>query len=103
MVDRREALAQMFSAKGSRVDTNRGSEYYDSLMELMTNRLDELEKTEAASKTSIEKVLEAEGLNRRDFMKWASAACAMLMLPATFTPVVARAAELMNRVPVVWL
>jgi quinone-reactive Ni/Fe-hydrogenase small subunit len=103
MTDRREALAQMFSAKGAKVDTNRGDEYYDGLMKLMSARLDELEKTEVASKTSIEGVLNAEGLTRRDFMKWASATCAMLMLPPVFTPMVARAAELMNRVPVIWL
>ncbi len=103
MIERREALASMFSAKGSKVNTNRGSDYYDSLMQTMTKRLDELEQTPAASKTSIEGVLEAEGLTRRDFMKWASAACAALMLPSSFTPLVAKAAELMNRVPVIWL
>ena len=103
MTDRREALAQMFSAKGARVDTNKGQAYYDSLMQTMEKRLTELEKSEVATKTSIDQVLDAEGLTRRDFMKWASAACAMLMLPPTFTPMVARAAELMNRVPVIWL
>jgi quinone-reactive Ni/Fe-hydrogenase small subunit len=36
-------------------------------------------------------------------MKWASAACAALMLPASFTPMVARAAEVVNRVPIIWL
>ena len=103
MADRREALAQLFSAKSARVNTNRGDEYYDSLMKVMQNRLDELEKTEVASKSSIDDILENEGLTRRDFMKWASATCAMLMLPPIFTPVVAKAAELMNRVPVIWL
>ena len=103
MVERREALAKMFSAKGSKVNTNRGAEYYDSLMQTMTKRLNELELTEVATKNSIANVLEAEGLTRRDFMKWASATCAALMLPSSFTPLVAKAAELMNRVPVVWL
>jgi quinone-reactive Ni/Fe-hydrogenase small subunit len=103
MVDRREALAKMFSAQGSGVDTNRGAEYYDSLMRTMTKRLNELEQTDVATKTSIANVLEAEGLTRRDFMKWASATCAAMMLPSNFTPLVAKAAELMNRVPVIWL
>ena len=103
MVERREALAKMFSAKGSKINTNRGTEYYDSLMQTMTKRLNELEQTEVATKNSIANVLEAEGLNRRDFMKWASATCAALMLPSNFTPLVAKAAELMNRVPVIWL
>ncbi len=103
MQDKRDAIAAMFSAKGARVNTNRGDEYYNSLKQLMENRLNELENTQVASKSSIVHVLESEGLSRRDFMKWASAACAMMMLPASFTPTVARAAELMNRVPVIWL
>ncbi len=103
MVDRREALMSMFSAKGSKVNTNRGDEYYQSLMNTMEMRLSELEKSDVAAKYSINEVLESEGLTRRDFMKWASAACAALMLPASFTPMVARAAEVMNRVPVIWL
>jgi quinone-reactive Ni/Fe-hydrogenase small subunit len=103
MTDRRDALMSMFSAKGAKVNTNRGDQYYENLLAKMNKRLDELEQTDVASKTSIEGVLEAEGLTRRDFMKWASAACAMLMLPASFTPTVMRAAELMNRVPVIWL
>ncbi|MCK9373740.1 MAG: hydrogenase small subunit [Sulfuricurvum sp.] len=48
-------------------------------------------------------ILEDEGYDRREFLKWASAATAMLMLPPIFTPLVAEAAELMNRVPVIWL
>jgi quinone-reactive Ni/Fe-hydrogenase small subunit len=103
MIEKREALAKMFSAKGSKINTNRGAEYYDSLMKTMTQRLHELEQTAAASKVSITSVLEAEGLDRRDFMKWASAACAALMLPASFTPLIAQAAELMNRVPIIWI
>jgi quinone-reactive Ni/Fe-hydrogenase small subunit len=103
MIDKREALVKLFSAKGARVDTNKGEEYYNNLQTLMENRLNELEKAEGAHKTSIHTILEANGLNRRDFMKWASAACAMLMLPASFVPTVARAAELMNRVPIIWL
>ncbi len=103
MQDKRDAIAAMFSAKGARVNTNRGDEYYNSLKQIMENRLNELENTQVASKSSIIHVLESEGLTRRDFMKWASAACAALMLPSSFTPLVARAAELMNRVPVIWL
>ena len=103
MADRRDALSAMFSAKGTRVNTNRGDEYYNKLEEQMINRLNELENTPIASKISIDHLLETEGLTRRDFMKWASAACAALMIPASFTPLVAKAAELMNRVPVIWI
>jgi len=103
MADRRDALMQLFSAKGAKVNTNRGEKYYDNLLSQMNERLSELENTPVANKISIDNVLESEGLTRRDFMKWASAACAMLMLPAQFTPLVAKAAELMNRVPVIWI
>ncbi|WP_353661411.1 hydrogenase small subunit [Hydrogenimonas sp. SS33] len=102
-MDRRDALAKMFSAKGVRVNTNRGEAYYDRLKKMMQKRLRELRESPAATKVDIQKVLDAEGLSRRDFMKWASAITAMLMLPASFTPLVAEAAELMNRVPVIWI
>jgi len=102
-MDRRDALAKLFSAKGVRVNTNRGEAYYNSLKERMKKRLNELRALPSATKVDIEKVLEAEGLSRRDFMKWASAITATLMLPASFTPLVAEAAELMNRVPVIWI
>ncbi len=103
MGDRRDALSAMFSAKGTRVNTNRGDAYYNKLEKDMITRLTELENTPVASKISIDSLLESEGLTRRDFMKWASAACAALMIPASFTPLVAKAAELMNRVPVIWI
>jgi quinone-reactive Ni/Fe-hydrogenase small subunit len=103
MSDRRDALTKLFSAKGAKVDTNRGEAYYEALMKKMSARLQQLETSDLAMKSSIERALDAQGLTRRDFMKWASAACAMLMLPSQFTPLVAKAATLMNRVPVIWL
>jgi len=103
MIDRRDALSAMFSAKGTKVNTNRGDEYYNKLEKQMKKRLNELEQMPVATKINVEQLLETEGLTRRDFMKWASAACAAMMLPASFTPMVARAAELMNRIPVIWI
>ncbi len=99
----REHLRALFSAKSAKVDTNKGEEYYASLYKRCKKRLNELRKMPAFNKISLKEVLEDEGINRRDFLKWASAMTAMLMLPATFTPVVAEAAELMNRLPVIWL
>ncbi|HIC10552.1 MAG TPA: hydrogenase [Campylobacterales bacterium] len=96
-------LMNLFNSKGVKVNTNRGEEYYNRLYKQMENRLNELESQPVASKIDIEGLLDSEGLTRRDFLKWASATCASLMLPASFTPVVARAAELMNRVPVIWI
>ncbi|KAA6224719.1 MULTISPECIES: hydrogenase small subunit [unclassified Campylobacter] len=67
-------------------------------------RLDALEKLPSCnSNNSISKALEQAGFSRRDFMKWAGAMTAFLALPTSFVPMVARAAELADRVPVVWL
>ncbi len=52
---------------------------------------------------SISKLLEENGISRRDFMKWAAAMTAMLSLPASFSPLMAKAAELTDRLPVIWL
>ncbi|MFZ0161467.1 MAG: hydrogenase small subunit [Kineosporiaceae bacterium] len=43
------------------------------------------------------------GISRRRFLTWASATAALLMLPDAFRPGLARAAELLNRTPVIWL
>ena len=67
-------------------------------------RLNELERLPALnSKRSIAQTLSEAGFSRRDFMKWAGAMTAFMALPASFVPVVAKAAELADRVPVVWL
>ncbi|MDR0761876.1 MAG: hydrogenase small subunit [Campylobacteraceae bacterium] len=51
----------------------------------------------------IDALLEESGISRRDFMKWAAGMTAMLSLPSTFTPLMAQAAELVDRLPVIWL
>ncbi len=102
-MDRRDMLTNLFNSKGVKVNTNRGKEYYNRLYEKMKIRLNELKKEPIASKIEIEKLLDTEGLTRRDFLKWASATCASLMLPSQFTPLVAEAAELFNRIPVIWI
>ncbi|HHD74471.1 MAG TPA: hydrogenase, partial [Nitratifractor sp.] len=77
---------------------------YANLYEKCKTRLESLQELPPVSnKIKIESALEDEGVNRRDFLKWASATTAMLMLPASFTPLVAKAATLMNRVPVIWI
>ena len=52
---------------------------------------------------SIENVLETHGISRRDFMKWAGGVTAMLSLPGTFTPLVAEAVKVADRLPIIWL
>lgn len=67
-------------------------------------RLNELEKLPTLNpKLSIKQALSEAGFSRRDFMKWATAMTAFMALPVSFAPMVARAAELSDRVPVIWL
>ena len=55
------------------------------------------------SDSSIAQLLKEKGFTRRDFMKWAGAMTAFMALPSAMTPMVARAAELSDRLPVIWL
>lgn len=74
------------------------------LFEKLTKRLEELEKLpKIESEKTIPSHLEDKGITRRDFMKWAGNITAMLMLPVSFTPLVAKAAELSDRLPIIWL
>ena len=52
---------------------------------------------------SLRAELKRHGINRRDFMKWSLAMTAALALPAKFAPLTAEAAEVLRRIPVVWL
>lgn len=74
------------------------------LMAEVSTRLDRIEKLPAhnGDKELITE-LESKGISRRDFMKWAGAMTAALSLPASFAPLTARAAEIANRTPVIWL
>lgn len=102
--DTMESVKKLFTAQSAKVDTNRGDAYYAELYDTCRKRLDELEALAPVNnKLSINDVLNDNGVERRDFLKWASATTAMLMLPASFTPLVAEAASLMNRVPVIWI
>lgn len=67
-------------------------------------RLDAVERLpRIKAEESIKERLKSKGFSRRDFMKWSGAMTAMLGLPAAFAPSVARAAELADRLPVIWL
>ncbi|SFP30265.1 hydrogenase small subunit [Hydrogenimonas thermophila] len=104
MDDRREAVKKLFTAKSSRIDTNRGDIYYQRLYEQCKKHIEELKILEPfGNKLELNEILSEEGCSRRDFMKWVSATTAMLMLPSFFEPLVAEAAEVMNRVPVIWI
>lgn len=66
-------------------------------------RLRELAKMEPLSGLNLRGLLAEHGIKRRTFLAWASATTAALMLPPTFEPLVARAATLANRIPVLWI
>ncbi|WP_419770049.1 MAG: hydrogenase small subunit [Candidatus Marinarcus sp.] len=102
-IDSQEMVKKVFTQKSARVDTNKGDEYYNSLYSKMRARLDSLRNSPKLKDIDMTEVIEIEGINRRDFMKWVSATTATLMLPPMFTPLVAEATELMNRVPVIWI
>ncbi len=101
--DSQEMVKKVFNQNSARVDTNKGEEYYNSLFEKAKTRLTTLRSQPVLKDIDMMEVVESEGVNRRDFMKWASATTATLMLPPMFTPLVAEATELMNRVPVIWI
>jgi quinone-reactive Ni/Fe-hydrogenase small subunit len=103
MIDSSEMVKKVFTQKSGRVETNKGEIFYSSLFEKAKSRLANLKKQEPLKNIDMIDVIESEGINRRDFMKWVSATTATLMLPPMFAPLVAEATELMNRVPVIWI
>ena len=104
MADRIEEVKKLFTSKSARVDTNRGNKYYEELFQTCKTRIEELKTQQPVNnRLEIADVLEMQGIQRRDFLKWVSATTAMLMLPASFNPLVADAVLLMNRAPVIWL
>jgi len=103
-IDKQESVKSLFTAQSAKVDTNRGDTYYEELYTQCRARLDNLKQLAPLNnRMDFKESIEDEGLERRDFLKWASATTAMLMLPASFTPLVAEAAVMMNRVPVIWI
>jgi len=77
---------------------------YDTLYADFENRIKELEKLpRLKEETSVEEMLHEKGFSRRDFMKWAGAITAMLALPSNFTPLMADAIKVVDRLPIIWL
>lgn len=102
--DRNEWAKELFTTKSARVETNKGEAYYDTLYAKISKRLSDLRAQPAPyNRRDFKSTLESEGINRRDFMKWVSATTAMMTLPASFSPLVAEAAVLTNRLPVIWI
>lgn len=81
-----------------------GNKMGNKEMQKLQRRLEQLEKMPAMKEgSSITSMLEEKGITRRDFMKWAGTITAMLALSPAYTPLVAKAAELSDRLPVIWL
>ena len=77
---------------------------YQALRDRLTARLNALANAPKLDEQKpIGAVLEENGISRRDFMKWAAGVTALFSLPQSFAPLVAQAAELTDRIPVVWL
>lgn len=76
---------------------------FEALYEQARKRIAELEKLPERQKIPLQNVLRDKGVSRRDFMKWAAALAATLALPAKFSPLLADAAVLADRLPLVWL
>lgn len=53
--------------------------------------------------SSIQALMQEKKISRRDFLKWAASVTTMLALPSEFVPVVAEAAEVADRLPIIWL
>ncbi|MEC6814750.1 hydrogenase small subunit [Photobacterium toruni] len=74
-----------------------------ALFELGQKRLAELRNTKPLREGSFQKKLEQNGFTRRDFMIWSATITSLLALPLPFSTMVAEAAELSDRVPLIWL
>ncbi len=66
-------------------------------------RLAEMRAADALPGFDLRGVLARNKLSRRRFLQWSAGITAALGLPSVFTPQVAEAAELLGRVPVIWI
>ncbi|TKB54689.1 nickel-dependent hydrogenase small subunit [Ferrimonas aestuarii] len=76
---------------------------YDALYNRGEKRIAELQKITPVKSTPLQQKLEQHGISRRDFMTWTAKVTTMLSLPLSFSPLVAQAAEIADRVPLIWL
>jgi quinone-reactive Ni/Fe-hydrogenase small subunit len=76
---------------------------HEKTIQKIKERLDSLKKLPGIGTKSISDVLEENGFTRRDFLKWSGSMAAMLGLSSSFAPVIAQAAEVSDRLPVIWL
>jgi quinone-reactive Ni/Fe-hydrogenase small subunit len=75
----------------------------EATMTKIKERIEALKKLPGLGKKPIMEVLEEHGFTRRDFLKWSASMAAFLGLSSAFAPVIAEAAEVSDRLPVIWL
>lgn len=80
-----------------------GLERDPSLFRRSEERVAELQAMAPLSGLDVKRLLRQHGISRRTFLKWVSATTALLMLPPRFEPLVAKAAAVTNRIPVIWI
>jgi NiFe hydrogenase small subunit HydA len=78
-------------------------EYYDALMKKCDLNLERIHQELPQAVQVWDGSLKARGISRRSFLKWCSVMTAALMLPPVFNSRVAKASQMANRIPVVWL
>ncbi|GIU51820.1 quinone-reactive Ni/Fe-hydrogenase small chain [Shewanella sairae] len=78
-------------------------ETHEALYQQGLARIEQLRQLEPRGGETLQQKMQQNGITRRDFMKWSAAVTAMLALPLPFSTLVAEAAELADRVPLVWL
>lgn len=66
-------------------------------------RLDALRQLPPRQQESLKDKMLDHGVTRREFLQWSASVTALLALPLPFSSLVAEAAELADRVPLVWL
>jgi quinone-reactive Ni/Fe-hydrogenase small subunit len=98
-IDRRALFASTMGPKAPLA----GFGYDPALLRRSEERIAELEAMQPLSGLNLKKLLADNGISRRTFLKWVSAATALLMLPPRFEPLLARAAAVTNRIPVIWI
>jgi len=77
---------------------------FDSLYKAFEERIEQLKKLPKMKEdSSIEQVINDNGFSRREFMIWAGGVTAMLALPSSFTPLMAEAVKVADRLPIIWL
>jgi quinone-reactive Ni/Fe-hydrogenase small subunit len=98
-IDRRALFAATMGPSGPPA----GPGYDPALLRRSEQRVAELEAMQPLSGLNLKKLLADNGISRRTFLKWVSATTALLMLPPKFEPLVAKAAAVTNRIPVIWI